>query len=468
MSATRHDLPNFRDFCEAACIKLWGEPDSRNARELRWNGADAYSAKTFNRQKKAWYDHGERRGGSTLDLVAYEKGQPKHELRDAAFFETWRKAHEMGVVPGELPAQPNGKGNGQDGPILSTYPYHDENGQLLFEVVRFDTQDPDGRFRQRRPDSAGGWIWDTKGVRTHVLFRLPQLIEALKAGHRVLICEGERDVNTAVALGFVATTMPGGVGKWRSEYDHYFQDADVVVAADNDPQAKDPKTGQPQCHPDGAPVMPGQEHAAAVAKHMRKVVAHVRVINFPQKDLTAWREAGGTKAAIEALIEVAPDLIKAPPDPTPDDDAGVRDEKPTIEIRAGEIGRLVDQVEAALTLRLYRSIATLDAKAPLPSLADQDPTWAAGLCGAIWALNRSVDTRIDTATESAKATSMATLTTLIIDSIDGRQSELRSRRLSPPAAAVRAPPPKDWTPMDKASPFYSRVPVVSWGKTILS
>jgi hypothetical protein len=39
MSARPHDLPNFRDFCEAACVKLWGEPDSRNVRELRWNGA---------------------------------------------------------------------------------------------------------------------------------------------------------------------------------------------------------------------------------------------------------------------------------------------------------------------------------------------------------------------------------------------------------------------------------------------
>jgi hypothetical protein len=27
-------------------------------------------------------------------------------------------------------------------------------------------------------------------------------------------------------------------------------------------------------------------------------------------------------------------------------------------------------------LRLYRLIATMDAKAPLPSLADQEPTWS--------------------------------------------------------------------------------------------
>jgi D5 N terminal like len=313
MSIGLHDLPNFRDFCEAACVKLWGEPDSRNARELRWNGADAYSAKTFNRQKKAWYDHGEQRGGSTLDLVAYDKGQPKHDLKGSAFFDAWSAAHAMGLVPDEPPA----KANGQGGSILATYPYHDEAGQPLFEVVRFDATDSDNRFRQRRPDGAGGWIWDTKGVRSHILYRLPTLIEALKAGQRVLITEGEHDCNTAVALGFVATTMPGGVGKWRSEYDHFFQDADVVIVSDNDPQSRDKKTRALQFHPDGKPKLPGQDHAATVARHMRKVAARVRVVIFPQKDLTAWREAGGTTATLEALIDSTPDYEGSePPQPS--------------------------------------------------------------------------------------------------------------------------------------------------------
>lgn len=74
------NLPNFRDFCESACIKVWGEPDRRTQKELRYNGDDAYSARTFSVRKKAWYDHGQKRGGSTLDLVAYSKDQPKQQL----------------------------------------------------------------------------------------------------------------------------------------------------------------------------------------------------------------------------------------------------------------------------------------------------------------------------------------------------------------------------------------------------
>jgi hypothetical protein len=213
----------------------------------------------------------------------------------------------MGLVPDPPPAKANG-----GGAILATYPYTDEDGALLFEVVRFDTAAPDRRFRQRRPDGKGGWIWNAKGVRNRVLYRLRALIDAVKAGQRVLICEGERDANTAAALGFSATTNPGGVNKWFNEYDEFFRSADVVIVSDNDPQSKDAKTGALQFYPDGRPIYRGQDHAARVAKHMRKVVAQVRTVIFPQKDLTAWVEAGGTRAALEALIEAAPDQIKQP------------------------------------------------------------------------------------------------------------------------------------------------------------
>src|SRR5262249_25583809 len=54
-----------------------------------------------------------------------------------------------------------------------------------------------------------------------------------------------------------------------------------------------------------------------------------------------------------------------------------------------EAGRFPVQAEE---LRLYKSIATMDASAPLPSLADQVPTWdkACSLARA-WQLNRLAD-----------------------------------------------------------------------------
>jgi hypothetical protein len=286
------DFPDFRLHCEAACIKLWGEPDKRTAKELRWNGGDAYSERTYTISKHVWYDHGAQRGGSTLELVDYAKGRPKRELRGAEFVEVWREANAMGLYPDPPAPKTNGGNGGQR--ILAAYPYNDEDGALLFEVVRFDVSDKEGRFRQRRPaDGHGGWVWKTKGVR-QVLYRLPELIAAVKAKQRVPICEGEHDVETAVRLGYVATTNPGGVGKWRDRYAKWFDGADVVVVSDNDANGK------------------GQAHAATIVKSLLGIAAAVRKVMFEVKDLSEWVDAGGTREQLDAIIAQAPlEVIKA-------------------------------------------------------------------------------------------------------------------------------------------------------------
>jgi putative DNA primase/helicase len=53
--------------------------------------------------------------------------------------------------------------NGQDPSkprVVATYDYHDAEGKLVYQVVRLAPKD----FRQRRPDSNGGWIWNMTGV----------------------------------------------------------------------------------------------------------------------------------------------------------------------------------------------------------------------------------------------------------------------------------------------------------------
>jgi len=41
MNECRADQPDFKGLCEQACITLWGKPDKRDRKELRWNGRDA-------------------------------------------------------------------------------------------------------------------------------------------------------------------------------------------------------------------------------------------------------------------------------------------------------------------------------------------------------------------------------------------------------------------------------------------
>src|SRR5262245_12784684 len=49
-------------------------------------------------------------------------------------------------------------------------------------------------------------------------FKLPELIKAAKEPSALVLClEGEKDVLTAIELGFAATCNPFGAGKWRGE-----------------------------------------------------------------------------------------------------------------------------------------------------------------------------------------------------------------------------------------------------------
>jgi len=164
--------------------------------------------------------------------------------------------------------------------IEATYNYTDEMGLQVFQVVRFEPKD----FRQRRPDGKGGWIWNLKGV-NRVLYRLPEITEA----EQVVICEGERDVDNLVNLGFTATTCAGGAGKWRPEYNDALKDKDVVILPDNDE--------------------PGNKHADQVAKALQGVARSIKVLELPglpeKGDVSDWIEIGGTKEALHRLIDQA-------------------------------------------------------------------------------------------------------------------------------------------------------------------
>ncbi|MEW6770443.1 MAG: DUF927 domain-containing protein [Bacillota bacterium] len=171
------------------------------------------------------------------------------------------------------------------------YSYTNESGKLLFEVLRF----PGKRFVQRRPDGAGGWVYNLKGVR-RVLYRLPEVLAAVNENRTVFIVEGEKDADNLARLGLAATTVPGGAGKWRQEYSEVLRGADVVVLPDNDE--------------------PGHKHAEQVAKSLHGVAARVRVLELPglpeKGDVSDWLAAGGTKEELLQLAAEAPEWGQAP------------------------------------------------------------------------------------------------------------------------------------------------------------
>ena len=109
--------------------------------------------------------------------------------------------------------------------IVAEYDYTDEQGILLYQVVRYQPKD----FKQRRPDGCGGWIW-RKGSR-QVLYHLPEVLEA----PIVFVVEGERDVETLREYGFVATTNAGGAkAHWAPQFTEALRGREVILIPDND------------------------------------------------------------------------------------------------------------------------------------------------------------------------------------------------------------------------------------------
>ena len=232
----------------AAARKLWGAETSRSASEIRFG---AHGSKSINLKNQTWFDHEAGRGGGIVDLC-----------REA------------------------GMSSSSGSPI--TYDYQDEAGALLFQVLRW----PGHKFSQRRPDGHGGWVNSVKGIR-RVLYRLPQLVQSAP-GELVFVCEGEKDTDHVRALGLVATTNPGGAGKWKDEFAIYLKGRDVVILPDND--------------------APGHNHAHDVRKKLNGLPASIIELRLPglkdKGDAYDWITGGGTR---EKLLELVEEAKKNPP-----------------------------------------------------------------------------------------------------------------------------------------------------------
>ncbi len=130
----------------------------------------------------------------------------------------------------------NSKGKSK---VVTAYDYHDENGETLFHVERTE----DKKFFQRL---AGQREYGLDGKVFDVIYKLPQVLEAISKGEQVFIVEGEKDVHTLEELGLVATCNPMGAGKWNVEaakkgkdYSKWLKGAHLVLIPDNDDAGRD-------------------------------------------------------------------------------------------------------------------------------------------------------------------------------------------------------------------------------------
>jgi len=141
-----------------------------------------------------------------------------------------------------------------------------------------------------RIDPDGSLHWERgcmQGV-TRYPYRLPELIEARDRGEEIWVTEGEADVDALVGEGLVATTNPGGAGKWSDAYSRLLVGARRIVLWPDWDEA-------------------GREHMAKVYRSIRRASprTEVRVVRSADglKDAREHLDAGH---ALEATVAVEP------------------------------------------------------------------------------------------------------------------------------------------------------------------
>lgn len=209
-------------------------------------------------------------------------------LREKGLWDAAPERREF-TAPAQLQPKSNGTAALASEPltrIVGQYDYTDEQGNLLFQALRFEPK----AFKQRQPDGHGGWQYTLAGVR-RVLYRLPELIGA-NPTRMVFIVEGEKDVDRLMSLGLLATCNPMGAGKWLPEYNAALSGRHVCVLPDND--------------------KPGRDHADAVVANLLPGTASLRRLALPglleHGDVSDWLDAGGSRPTLEELVLALPPL----------------------------------------------------------------------------------------------------------------------------------------------------------------
>lgn len=217
--------------------------------------------------------------------VAEENGRILMHCHRGSGCDVFKICESIGVKVGDImPDEPMPKKGGLT--QVATYDFVDENGELLFQKVRYLDENGKKTFRQRRPKAGGGWEYDLNGT-PKILYNLPAVLQAKANSQPILVVEGEKDVDTLTQLGVVATTMPGGAGKWLDIHTEALAGALVDVIADNDEV--------------------GREHANSVAAALMAAGCDVATFVCPStKDITDHLRSGGKMADLVPLESVSP------------------------------------------------------------------------------------------------------------------------------------------------------------------
>lgn len=163
---------------------------------------------------------------------------------------------------------------------IKIYLYLTESGEPVFRKNKL----PDKRMWFERYDAATKTWVKGLGEAERVLYNLPKLSNA----DVIYITEGEKDAETLITRGLVATTNHAGAAHWSQSHNKYFKDKIVVICEDNDPA--------------------GKERTAALSHALKSTAKELRLF-APQglaekEDVTDWIQKGGDASKILELSTI--------------------------------------------------------------------------------------------------------------------------------------------------------------------
>lgn len=169
--------------------------------------------------------------GDTVQSLSIDEGEDGQALvycrsHQCAFEDI---VAELDLTPRDLVG---GNRHKTDSAKLIEYIYLNADGDPVRKVQRkLNKEFPQAWF----DTDAQKWVWkDVAKNAPPLLYRLPEVLEAVKAGETIYVAEGEKDVDRLVEVGVTATCNPGGAGKWKDELSVPLEGAEVVVIRDKD------------------------------------------------------------------------------------------------------------------------------------------------------------------------------------------------------------------------------------------
>jgi RecA-family ATPase len=187
---------------------------------------------------------------------------------------------------------------------VTAYDYHDADGTLLYQHVRYEPKEPNG-FSYRRPDGNGGSISNLDGIK-RVAYRLPDLLQYPDA--QVYLCEGEKDADRVESHKLCATS----VESWTPDCIEPFRNRDVFILEDNDKG--------------------GRNKAQKAATALHGIARSVRIVRFselPEKgDVSDWLDADKSRGADELYAKCQDAPLWTPTVETPTAKADVDNAPP--------------------------------------------------------------------------------------------------------------------------------------------